>query len=397
MHSGIAGLAHVLAEVRLDRPWTDEEAALADRIGARLRSRAVDTVDYDYFDGLVSDIGAFVALGQEGAAAAVERLAALVEPDGWPHSLDTPAHVLPGSRLNDATLGTAGVVLGALWADRQGTAGAEDVLRAAADVLLAEGEEAEEGLMWRVMPSRFLTQPLREMPNWSHGQAGIIASLALAGESLGRADLVDAARLGAEHLVRLGTVNGDRFAVPHVLIPPDSDLTSDEEEFAWGWCHGPSGTSRAFAALVRAGVGEVAGESPTVWRQRCLEAVRHSGIPARLRPGFWASDGRCCGTAGVGSIFLEAYRWSGDDADLDFALTLAGAVVERADGSGKHAWWRFVEHRRPDPLLPPGVGWMQGAAGIAAFLMQTARVGRDGKQATQVPRMDSFWALEEAS
>jgi hypothetical protein len=43
-------------------------------------------------------------------------------------------------------------------------------------------------------------------------------------------------------------------------------------------------------------------------------------------------------------------------------------------------------------LLPPGVGWMQGAAGIAAFLFRVSRSVRDGRGAASVPRMDTWWA-----
>ncbi len=46
--------------------------------------------------------------------------------------------------------------------------------------------------------------------------------------------------------------------------------------------------------------------------------------------------------------------------------------------------------------MPPGVGWMQGAAGIAAFLFRAARVERDGADAPAVARMDNWWALPAA-
>ena len=397
MHSGIAGLAHVLAEIRLDRDWTDEESALGEAVGTRLRTRGPAELGYNFFGGLVSDIGAFVALGQEGAAAAVERLAALAEPDGWPQDITEPPRYLPDARVSDATLGTASVILGALWADRHGVAGARAVLEKAADVVLAEAEDLDGCLSWRFVPIRFRTLPRAEMPNWSHGQAGILAAVALAGHRLDRDDLVDAARRGGEHLVRLGELSGDRFAVPHFLFPPDYEATSDEDEYTWGWCHGPTGTSLGFAALSHAGVESVAGEAPSVWQRRCLEAVRHSGIPQRQHPGFWDNDGRCCGTAGVGSVFLDSYGRTGDPADLDFALTLAAAVLEHAEGTADHTWWRFVEHRNADPLLPPGVGWMQGAAGIAGFLFQAARAVRDGSDAAAVSRMESWWAIESAS
>ena len=57
MHSGIGGLAHVLAEIRLARPWTAPEQDLADGIAQRIRSRIARETDATYFDGLVSMIG----------------------------------------------------------------------------------------------------------------------------------------------------------------------------------------------------------------------------------------------------------------------------------------------------------------------------------------------------
>jgi hypothetical protein len=60
--------------------------------------------------------------------------------------------------------------------------------------------------------------------------------------------------------------------------------------------------------------------------------------------------------------------------------------------AGPHAYWRFTEHRAAEPLLPPGVGWYQGAAGIAAFLFHVDRVERDGRAAAVAPRMDTWWA-----
>ncbi len=184
---------------------------------------------------------------------------------------------------------------------------------------------------------------------------------------------------------------------------PTSEELTDTAERAWRWVLDQVRTDEVGPWIPEqvtgsaADVDSVAGSPPGVWRRRCLEAVRRSGIPARNHPGFWDNDGRCCGTAGVGSVFLDSYQRYGDPADLDFALTLATAVLEHAEGSADHVWWRFVEHRNADPLLPPGVGWMQGAAGIAAFLFQAARVVRDGSEAAAVLRMESWWAREGAA
>ncbi|MCP3422274.1 lanthionine synthetase LanC family protein [Nocardioides pinisoli] len=393
MHSGIGGLAHVLAEVRESRGWTDEEQRLAEGIAARIRGNLATTTMYSYFDGLVSDLGVLAALEADGAEEAVARLEEIAADDGWEQPWMTPPRFPPHTRINDATLGTAGNLLGAVWAHRHDTPGAADLAHRAADLLLAEGEPTEAGTNWPFVPLRF-TEELRaehgdeQMPNWSHGLAGIAAALAVAGAELDRADLVAAARSGAEHLVTLGDAGDGGFVVPHV-IPPDPDT----EEVTYSWCHGPTGTSFLFAALEHAGVETIAGETPAQWHRRCLRSIRTSGVPARLRPGFWDNDGRCCGTAGVGDVFLDAWQRLGVEDDLAFAQVLGDALVERAIVEGDRACWRFTEHRNDDPLLPPGVGWMQGAAGIAAYLLRLSRVLREGRTTPAVARLDTWWNL----
>ena len=389
MHSGVGGLAHVLAEIRLARPWTTEEKSLADAIADRVRRGIPGQSDCTFFDGLVSAIGVLSALEVPGAESALARLGALAAPDGWPQAVVGPPRYLPNARINDLTLGTAGVLLSALWLQRRGAAGARQLAARAAGVLMAEAEPLPTGTNWSFVPSRFWASPYHAMPNLSHGLAGIAAALALAGAGLGRPGLIAAARCGAEHLVALGDTSGRGFVVPRSIPSGDSDA----DEVTYTWCHGAAGTSLLFLALDRAGAGDVAGREPLAWHRSCLHSVRTSGLPSRLRPGFWDNDGRCCGTAGVGEVFLDSWHRAGDDHDLEFALQLANTLADRAVRDGPGAYWRFVEHRAAEPLLPPGVGWMQGAAGIAAFLFHISRVLQDGPQAAPVARMDNWWAL----
>lgn len=392
MHSGVGGLAHVLSEIRLSRALTPDELALGEGIAATLVSRIPDTTEYDYFDGLVSTIGVLTALGAPGSELAVSRLLDLATPDGWTPSWLDPDRTLPDARCNDATLGTGSVLLGALWAMRHDVPGAVELAERASTVLVDERVETSSGLDWDFIPARFQREPRGQMPNWSHGLAGIAGSLAAAGLGLGRPDLVDAARLGAEHLVTLADTSDGGMRVPHV-IPAQDGL----DTYTYTWCHGPAGTSLLFAALDRAGATGVADRSAYDWERACLRSLKESGIPERRYPGFWDNDGRCCGTAGVGDVVLNIWQRHGQDEDLSFALTLADAVVDRAihDDDGR-ACWRFVEHRNDDPLLPPGVGWMQGAAGIAAYLFRVARVLEQGRDADAVARMDTWWALPTA-
>ncbi|MDX6284309.1 MAG: hypothetical protein QOH03_5380 [Kribbellaceae bacterium] len=389
MHSGLGGLAHVLAEIKLSRSWTSEEQTLAEAIAEQIRAGIAEETMCTFFDGLVSHIGVLTSLGLPGSAAVVERLLELAEPDGWPSNVADPDKYLPGARINDMTLGTAGVLLGALWARRSGVEGATGLAEQAIAVLRAEAVSLPAGLDWPFVPERFLIEPRASMPNLSHGLAGIAATLAIASAELGRPDLLTAARSGAEYLVTLNSGDDQGLLIPRLVpIREDSDL----DPVTYNWCHGPAGTSLLFAALEHAGVEQVAGEPPAAWRRRCSHSVRMSGLPERLYPGFWDNDGRCCGTTGVADVLLDSWQSTGDQVDLDFALSLADTLVEHAVRDGQYAYWRFIEHRDEDPLLPPGVGWMQGAAGIAAYLFRAARVVDQGRAAVPALRMENWWA-----
>ena len=200
--------------------------------------------------------------------------------------MDRPAAF--DGRCNDATLGNAAVLLGALWALRYDVPGAAELAQQAAEIVLAEKEELPTGLDWLFVPRRYLVEARGEMPNWSHGLAGIAGSLAAAGIVLERPDLTDAARLGAEHLVTIADTSDGGMRVAHV-IPGQEDL----DTYTYSWCHGPTGTSLLFAALDRAGVTSVAGRTPYDWERACLQSLKVSGIPERRYPGFWDNDGRC--------------------------------------------------------------------------------------------------------
>lgn len=383
LYAGIGGLAPVLAEIAQYRALRDVEQVLAAGVVARLCARASVRTEPSLYDGLAGDVTALKLLAPDTAPIALQRLADLMTPAGW----NTTLQIDPGSDApaSDLVLGTAGVVLAAIWA---GGEHAEAIAVTGGESLLRAADHTMAGLDWGMLPGS-----RSRGPNYSHGTAGIAAALAIAGAALNRPDFVQAAIQGAQHLLAVGSLDDDGFIVPHT-IPP---ATREVEPVTYTWCHGPAGTSLLFAALSHAGVAEVAGMEVTALRQRCLHSILSSGVPQRLRPGFWDNDGRCCGTAGVGDVLLDAVQDCRDparaDTLLDAARTMGDALVERAIRDQAGARWRFVEYRQDPPLLPPGTSWMQGAAGIAAYLFRLARVIQDGPSAPVVDRPDQWWAV----
>jgi lantibiotic modifying enzyme len=383
VYAGIGGLAPVLAEISQYRVLTGAEEVLAAGIVARLCSVMPTRAEPSLYDGLGGDVTALRMLAPGREQAALARLADLMTPLGW----NTTVEIVPGSvaPVTDLIQGSAGVILAAIWA------GGEDAASIAATggvALLHAADQTGDGLDWAMVPGMS-----SRAPNYSHGTAGVATALAIAGAALGRADFTAAAAQGARHLLAVGTLDHDGFIVPHTL--PRS--TRDVDPVTYNWCHGPAGTSQLFAALALAGVDEIAGLPVTWLRQRCLDAILASGVPARLRPGFWDNDGRCCGTAGVGDVLLDAAQDCGGQVQagrlLQGARTMADALAERVIRDQAGARWRFTEHRQDPPQLPPGTSWMQGAAGIAAFLLRLARVLDSGLTAPVVDRPDQWWAV----
>ena len=386
LYAGIAGLAPVLAEIRQYRALTDAEQTLADGIVARLLAMVPDRTEPSLYAGLAGDVTALKLLAPGREQPALDRLAELATPRGWNTTLELePGSVAP---VTDLIQGTAGVVLAAVWA---GGPAARGIAETGGQALLLAADQLDDGLDWRMLPGY-----RSSTPNYSHGTAGVAAALAIAGAALGRPDFVAAAERGAEHLLAVGTLDENGFIVPHTL--PYS--TRDVDPVTYNWCHGPAGTSQLFPALAAAGVAEVAGR-PVAWlRQRSLDAILASGVPQRLRPGFWDNDGRCCGTAGVGDVLLDAAQDCADERRagrlLQAAAAMADALADRAVHDQDGVYWRFTEHRQDPPLLPPGTSWMQGAAGIAAFLLRMARVAEHGRTAPVVDRPDQWWGVSFA-
>ena len=194
----------------------------------------------------------------------------------------------------------------------------------------------------------------------------------------GRAALTAAALAGVADVVARNEAGPDGFLVPH---SDPQQVAPGLERYAYGWCHGPAGDAQVFRLL-----SQLTGDAS--WRSlvdRCWHTVTTSGLPARLRPGFWDNSGRCCGTAGVLALACDRAVEHGDG--LAFAGVLTADIAQRAtvDASGAR-WWNF-EHRASPPELEPRPGWSMGNAGLIRELLRHARLtdGRDPSYAVQWP------------
>lgn len=380
LYSGTAGVLVAFAEARLSGIDGFDSAARAavGRLevvtaarGADLRGRIRAAGDDALF---VDELGLYTGLAGHAAALRIWADAAGDERAATAARAvmaDLAVAASSGRTLSswrDVIVGEAGILLTMLDLDCD-----PEPATVLADRLAASAVWTDGGPDWYAHPDISYL-----MPNFSHGAAGIGCALAAAGAALDRPDLIEVAQAAARRLVGLGSQPDGTIAVPTRIPPKDG-----QAPVGYGWCHGPTGTLRLFELLDQVDPGQG-------WRkltESCRQAVRESGLPARLYPGFWDNLGQCCGTAGVGEMALDRYQETADAGWLDWSGVLADDVLGRSIADAEGIRWSHTEHRASPPDLPPAVGWMQGAAGIAGWFLRLDRVRRD-RDARRLPWPD---------
>jgi hypothetical protein len=362
LYSGTAGIVVALLEGY--RHFGDERYAVAAARGARTVAAAVDA------EWELSSL----YLGLAGLAFALDAVHRVLADDAAgraaARALEQVRSRFDGERWGDQFEllgGNAGIALGAL------SAGDLDLALMAVTPYVATAEPTAGGVHWEVragVPARF--------HHMSHGTLGIACALAATGHAAGRSDLTGLALQGAADVVSRNEAGPDGFLVPH---SDPQHRPERVERYSFGWCHGPAGDAQAFRLLA-----QVTGDP--AWSRlagRCWHTVTRSGIPQRLRPGFWDNSGHCCGTAGV--LALACDRQAEQDDGLPFAGTLAADIAARATTDGGGACWSNYEHRATPPQLAPRTGWAMGNAGIIRELLRYARIrgGRDPGYAVTWP------------
>lgn len=352
LYGGAAGIVITLLEAH--RHFGDDRYADSAVRGAGAIAAAVDEMGHSsLYLGLTGMAVALRAvgdlLGDFAASAAAD------------HALELVRSRFDGERWSDQfelLAGNAGIALGAL------AAGDPDLAVLAVTPYLRTAERTVSGVQWEVragMEARF--------HHISHGTLGIVSALAAVGEATGHRELIELALTGAADVVSRNEAGQTGFLVPHSDPQHRPELV---ERYSFGWCHGPAGDAQVFRLL-----GAVTKDP--AWHDlanRCWHTVTHSGLPRRVRPGFWDNSGRCCGTAGVLALACDRYVEGRDD--LEFAGVLVNDLAARATVDGAGVRWSNSEHRLIPSTLEPRTGWAMGNAGIVRELLRFNRATAGG-------------------
>jgi len=277
---------------------------------------------------------------------------------GWIEPMPfSDIHGFKGDReIYDASVGAAGAGFVLLYAARANLhPRALQWAREVGDRLLDVAQTTETGLNWALMSD----MPFRWNPsNFAHGGAGVGAFMASLYEATGEVRYLDAARGAAEHLMHIA----HRVGAGHLVHHHDGD---GEKLYYLSACHGPPGTTRLFHLLHRI-TGD---ERYSSWNDGALRGLLATGAPEQRSDGFWNNVGQCCGDAGVGDYAVNYFRITNDARYLDLARREAALLTARRERIADGCCWPHAEHRERPKFIQAQTGYMQGAAGIASFLV----------------------------
>lgn len=265
------------------------------------------------------------------------------------------------SSFNDILFGDAGTIVFLLEASE--ALDSDATLRRAAEAgraLVARARSEHGGLYWVLREGG-----TSNLPNFSHGAAGVGYLMTRLYEATGDDDFLDAALGAATYLEAIADTTGGALRVPYGLDRPEW-----RERYELGWGHGIAGTARFFGSLAR-----VRNDAQWWSRVRAADQAVHSGALAGD-----PDVERRFGLAGLVAFELwttsQACRGQGftspGNAHADLAREIADAVLARGVREGERLYWRAPRPSFMTGAGEPGAltGWLHGAAGVGMMLVR---------------------------
>lgn len=202
--------------------------------------------------------------------AALQDLLALL--DDW--SVDGPAGLHWSDDFNDLLYGDAGTVLFLSWyADQTGDRHAADLAHRGAHFLLNQAIVADEGKYWLFRRSKEFN-----LPNFSHGTAGISYVLATVGAQSGDASLKLGAQAGFDYIKSIAEIDGDFMRIPYGWGSESWDGL-----YEFGWAHGLVGTVAMFMRLQDTNIDA---QSAAEYERLARHTLQNINLPGTPSPPF---------------------------------------------------------------------------------------------------------------
>ncbi len=232
-----------------------------------------------------------------------------------------------------------------------------NLIEAAADYIISCGTVHADG---GLEINHILYEPKLDEPNFEFGSSGIGYMLGKVYEVSHETRFLDAAKAVAKYIVSIAVKQEKGYLIPY-------KLTSAENLFYLGACHGPAGTSKLFYQLYKIT------DDSYYYEQiiNLVDGMEALGAPLRQSAGYWNTLCVCCGPAGLIPLYIGLYLTDKADRWKDLAAKTANILLGHKVQTGKKAakWYIAFNRTEPDVITSPA-GYLNGAAGIAVMLLQ---------------------------
>ncbi len=265
--------------------------------------------------------------------------------------------------VDDVLAGSAGIGLALLYlAHAFDDTVSLELARQTGAGLLDRVHERDGGLWW----SRAAGGDVN-LPNFSHGTAGVGFFLSSLHRATGDTVFLDAAERAADYLKSVADRSAGLFLVPYG-VPNDGYVSA----YDIGWAHGPAGTANIFVQL-----GEITGEQEygelVGASARTLAA---SGMPgSSADPSRWTGPFRVdrrFGTSGAAVFLLRLTRNQPESPHRGLAQRIVDDIIDRGQRDAQGLHWSLPRYgfQEDDGTDATFTGFFYGAAGLGLTLLE---------------------------
>lgn len=264
--------------------------------------------------------------------------------------------------FNDLIYGDAGTVLFLSWyVEQTGDEKALDLAHRGAKFLLGQSDQTTDGKFWYFRRSK----PFN-LPNFSHGTAGVTYVLATVGTQTSDEQLRLGAQAGFDYIKSIAEIEDGLLRIPYGW---GSDSWDGLYEF--GWAHGLAGTTSLFVRLQQTGIdAESAAEYERLSRHT-LQSINLPDAPsAPFAEPSTPLDLRF-GRAGVLSFLSN----SDSERATEMQASIWSHIADAAIRDGRTVHWEVDAPEFMGGGRAAHTGVFHGAAGIGlAILRMHARI-----------------------
>ena len=277
-------------------------------------------------------------------------------------STATPEGIYWSDDFNDLIYGDAGTALFLAYvADRTSNPKALTLSRQGARFLLQQEQHSEQGSFWLFRRSKNFN-----LPNFSHGTAGVSYALATVGSVADDKELLAGATRGFRYIQSIAEVENGLLRIPYGW---GSD--SWDGLFEFGWAHGLAGTAALFQRLQLAGVEtEAAAELEDLARNTLLNI----GLPGTADEPFAEPSTPLDRRFGRAGVLVKLADWSRSEPENNEITALRDALFvhleQAAVRDDRGTRWEVDAPAFMGGGRAAYTGTFHGAAGIGLALLQ---------------------------